>query len=66
MYMARNWMFNYPCLSKHGDKTRRDETQSFNLKEILNGSWDFTQRRILLSVPKSYHCLINKEQESFV
>ena len=37
--MARNWMLNYPCLSKHGDETK---LQSFNLKEILNGSWDFT------------------------
>ena len=37
MSMARNWMF--PCLSKHGDETK---LQSFNLKEILNGSRDFT------------------------
>ena len=32
MSMARNWMFNYPCLSEHGDETK---LQSFNLKEIL-------------------------------
>ena len=34
--MARNWILNYPCLSKHGDEMK---LQSFNLKEILNGSW---------------------------
>ena len=38
MYIARKWMFNYPCLSKQGDETK---LQSFNLKETLNGSWDF-------------------------
>ena len=37
--MARNWMFNYPRLIKHGDETK---LQKFNLKEILNGSRDFT------------------------
>ena len=40
MSVARNRMFNYLCLtlSEHGDETK---LQSFNLKEILNGSWDF-------------------------
>ena len=37
--MQKPQMFNYPCLSKHGDKTK---LQSFDLKEILNESWDFT------------------------
>ena len=38
MSVARNRMFDYPCLSKHADETK---LQSLNLKEILNGSWDF-------------------------
>ena len=32
MSIARNWMFDYPCLSKHGDETN---VQTFSLKEIL-------------------------------
>ena len=47
MSMARNWMFNYPCLSKQG---RRDETAKFqferNSKWILELYVNITQIRL--------------------
>ena len=32
MSVAINWMFNYPCLTKHGDEAK---LQNFSLREIL-------------------------------
>ena len=37
IFLTTEYLFSGLCLSKHGDETK---LQSFNLKEILKGSWD--------------------------